>query len=101
MFEEKGIQLDPRLVAEGDHRVEGGYDAMQRILDSGTHPTAVACSNDLTAIGAMEAIYERGLRIPEDISIVGFDDIQLSAYAHPGLTTLGVPPPQNWPAPRS
>ena len=64
---------------------------MARILDSGAPPTAVLCSNDLTAIGAMGAIYEHRLRIPEDISVVGYDGIQLSAFTHPGLTTLSVP----------
>jgi DNA-binding LacI/PurR family transcriptional regulator len=79
------------LMEEGDHRVEGGHAAMQRILRSGSRPTAVMTSNDLTAIGAMGAIHEAGLRIPEDISIVGFDDIELSAYTQPALTTLHVP----------
>lgn len=76
---------------EGDHRTEGGYSAMLRILDANpSPPTAVATSNDLTAIGAMGAIHERGLRIPQDISIVGFDGIELSAYTMPALTTLSV-----------
>lgn len=76
---------------EGDHRVEGGHHAMQRILSSGDRlPTAVLTSNDLTAIGAMGAIHEAGLRIPEDISVVGFDGIELSAYTQPALTTLVV-----------
>jgi DNA-binding LacI/PurR family transcriptional regulator len=64
---------------------------MQRILASGKHPTAVLASNDLTAIGAMGAIHEARLRIPEDISVIGFDDIELSAYTQPALTTLHVP----------
>jgi len=64
---------------------------MLRILDANpSPPTAVATSNDLTAIGAISAIHERGLRIPEDISIVGFDGIELSAYTMPALTTLSV-----------
>ncbi|MBE7158826.1 MAG: LacI family DNA-binding transcriptional regulator, partial [Rhodospirillales bacterium] len=77
---------------EADHRVEGGHHAMQRILRSGERrPTAVVTSNDLTAIGAMGAIHEAGLRIPEDISVVGFDGIELSAYTQPALTTMAVP----------
>jgi DNA-binding LacI/PurR family transcriptional regulator len=86
-----GLTGEPHLMQESDHRVEGGHAAMQRILSSGTHPTAVMASNDLTAIGAMGAIHEAGLRIPEDISVIGFDDIELSAYIQPGLTTLHVP----------
>ena len=64
---------------------------MQDLLRNGASVTAVVCSNDLTAIGAMETIYERGLRIPEDISVVGYDNILLSAYTRPGLTTVNVP----------
>lgn len=76
---------------EADHRVEGGHHAMQRILQSGERlPTAVVTSNDLTAIGAMGAIHEAGLRIPEDMSVVGFDGIELSAYTQPALTTMAV-----------
>ncbi|HEY4357044.1 MAG TPA: LacI family DNA-binding transcriptional regulator [Acidobacteriaceae bacterium] len=88
---EHGVASDPRFVQEGDHRVEGGRAAMQRILDSGKLPTAVMASNDLTAIGAMGALHDAGLRIPEDISVIGFDDIELSAYTRPALTTLQVP----------
>ncbi len=89
--QQAGHVMDPHRIAQGDHRVEGGYCAMEQIFTSGITFTAVLCSNDLTAIGAMESIYERGLRIPEDISIVGYDDIQLSGYTHPGLTTVAVP----------
>ena len=64
---------------------------MMRILESGSLPTAILGSNDLTAIGAMGAIHEKGLAIPGDISVVGFDDIELSAYTLPALTTVHVP----------
>jgi DNA-binding LacI/PurR family transcriptional regulator len=86
-----GLAGEPHLVQEGDHRVEGGHAAMQRILRAGERPTAVLASNDLTAIGAMGAIHEAGLRIPDDISVIGFDDIELSAYTQPSLTTVHVP----------
>jgi DNA-binding LacI/PurR family transcriptional regulator len=86
-----GLNVEPHWTQEGDHRVEGGHQAMQRILKSGPRPTAVLASNDLTAIGAMGAIHESGLEIPRDISVVGFDDIQLSAYTQPALTTIHVP----------
>lgn len=85
---------EPDLIQEGNHRVDGGHDAMKRILDSkspGTRPTAVIASNDMTAIGAMGAIAESGLRVPEDISVIGFDDIQLSAFTSPPLTTVSLP----------
>lgn len=86
-----GLTGESNLVQEGNHRVEGGYAAMLRILKSGKPPTAVVASNDLTAIGAMGAIHEHGLNIPNDISVIGFDGIELSAYTQPALTTVHVP----------
>lgn len=88
---EQGVTIRRGWLEEGDHRVEGGHHAMMRILQSGRLPTAVLGSNDLTAIGAMGAIHEKGLDIPGDISVVGFDDIELSGYTLPALTTLHVP----------
>lgn len=85
------LDANPNLIQEGNHRVNGGREAMKRILDSGAQPTAVMASNDLTAIGAMGAITEAGLCVPEDISVVGYDDIQLSAYTMPPLTTVSLP----------
>lgn len=78
-------------VQRGNHRPDGGYQAMLRLLELKERPTAVLTSNDLTAIGAMGAIFEVGLRIPEDISIIGFDDIQLGSYTAPPLTTVRLP----------
>ncbi|MFV0253384.1 MAG: LacI family DNA-binding transcriptional regulator [Beutenbergiaceae bacterium] len=70
-------------------RPESGYAAAQELLDSyGEVVTAIACGNDELALGAMRAIAERGLRVPDDISIVGFDDNPLAAYCNPGLTTV-------------
>jgi DNA-binding LacI/PurR family transcriptional regulator len=88
---EQGVTIRRSWLQEADHRVEGGHHAMMRILASGRLPTAVLGSNDLTAIGAMGAIREKGLDIPGEISVVGFDDIELSAYTVPPLTTLHVP----------
>ena len=84
------LDSDPKLMAEGNHKVDGGHDAMARILAFGVKPTAVLASNDLTAIGAMGAIAEAGLRVPEDISVIGYDDIQLSAFTMPPLTTVSL-----------
>ncbi|MGC2617798.1 MAG: LacI family DNA-binding transcriptional regulator [Acidobacteriaceae bacterium] len=75
-------------VEEGNHQVDGGHEAMARLLDGPRRVTAVLASNDMTAIGALGAIHERGLRVPEDISIVGFDDIAISAFTQPALTTV-------------
>jgi LacI family transcriptional regulator len=85
------LSAKAEYVQEGNHRPDGGYRAMQRILALEHRPTAVLTSNDLTAIGAMGAIFEAGLRIPQDISIIGFDDIQLSAFTEPPLTTVRIP----------
>jgi DNA-binding LacI/PurR family transcriptional regulator len=85
------LDSDPSLIQEGNHSVDGGHDAMNRILNSRARPTAVMASNDLTAIGAIGAIAEAGLRVPEDISVVGFDDIHLSAFTIPPLTTVRLP----------
>lgn len=61
---------------------------MERLLAGGDPPTAVIASNDLTAIGAIAALHQRGLAVPEDVSVVGFDDIEISAVLHPALTTV-------------
>jgi LacI family transcriptional regulator len=89
-LERKRLRLDPALIAAGDHRMGGGHDAMARLLAQPRRPTAVLASNDLTAIGAMGAIFEQGLGVPEDISVIGFDDIDLSAFTQPPLTTVRV-----------
>ena len=90
-MEERGLEVPAAWVQEGNHRVEGGRDAMRRMLaatEDGVRPTAVMGSNDLTAIGMLGAMHEAGLRVPEDMSLVGYDDIQLSEYTQPALTTL-------------
>ncbi len=83
-----GIDEDKRLVEEGDHTVDGGLNAMTRMLASGCSPTAVLTSNDLTAIGTMRAVRRAGLSVPHDISVVGFDDIRLAEFTEPPLTTV-------------
>ncbi|HEX4156568.1 MAG TPA: LacI family DNA-binding transcriptional regulator [Acidobacteriaceae bacterium] len=90
-LKDHGLPVPAGWLQEGDHRVEGGHHAMKQILKSGDLPTAVMGSNDLTAIGAMGAIHESGLQVPGDISVIGFDDIELSGYTSPALTTLHVP----------
>lgn len=80
-----------RLIARGNHSVTGGYKAACHLLQTCPEMTAVVCSNDLSAFGALQAAYEMGLRVPQDLSVIGYDDIQLSAYAHPALTTVSVP----------
>jgi LacI family transcriptional regulator len=83
-----GIRDRQRIIVEGNHRVDGGDAAMAKLLALPLPPTAVLASNDLTAIGALRAIRRAGLRVPDDISVVGFDDIELSQYTQPPLTTI-------------
>ena len=83
-----GIKADPKLVREGTHTAEGGQHAMAAILRSPKRPTAVVCSNDWTAIGALHALDAAGLRVPVDVSLVGFDDIPLASYTSPPLTSV-------------
>jgi len=77
-------------VVHGNHQVEGGAQAAQTLLAHSPVPTAILCSNDLTAIGAMNALAEAGVRVPEDVSVVGFDDIGSARLAHPPLTTVNL-----------
>ncbi|HMD87858.1 MAG TPA: LacI family DNA-binding transcriptional regulator [Anaerolineaceae bacterium] len=86
---ERGITPDSDLVAEGDFTDAGGYFAMQRLLPH--RPDAVFAASDMMAIGAMRAIQEAGLLIPEDIAVIGYDDIPLAARTSPQLTTVRQP----------
>lgn len=83
-----GIRDHSRSTIEGNHKIDGGETAMMQLLSLAHPPTAVLTSNDLTAIGALRAISRAGLRVPEDISVVGFDDIELSQFTQPPLTTI-------------
>jgi LacI family transcriptional regulator len=76
-------------VTEAENYTEqGGYQGMQELLRSPQPPTAIFAANDLMAIGAMQAVREAGLRIPEDVAVAGFDDIPAAALVNPGLTTI-------------
>lgn len=85
---EAEIAEDPQFLVEGNHKIDGGEDAMRRLLALIQPPTAVLTSNDLTAYGAMRAIFGSGRRVPDDISVVGFDDIAFSTFTQPPLTTV-------------
>jgi DNA-binding LacI/PurR family transcriptional regulator len=76
------------MIEKGDHRIEGGATAMRSLLKLPQRPTAVVASNDLTAIGALRAILDAGLRVPNDISLIGFDDISFAHLTQPPLTTV-------------
>lgn len=83
-----GIRENQQVLVHGNHKVDGGQAAMREILAMANRPTAVLTSNDLTAIGALHAIFNAGLSVPEDISVIGFDDIELTQFTQPPLTTV-------------
>ena len=83
-----GIPLNPVWMIEGNHTLDGGRDAMNHILALEDGPTAIICSNDLTAIGVQHALFEANLKVPDDLSLIGFDDVHLAEYTIPPLTTV-------------
>jgi LacI family transcriptional regulator len=89
-LKECGIVPNPAWIIEGDHTMEGGISAMERLLDANKKqmPTAVMCSNDMTAIGVLHLLYRAGLRVPDDISVIGFDDIHIAEMTIPPLTSV-------------
>ncbi len=85
----RGIVPDPNLIVEGDFTEAGGYSAMQRLLPH--TPDAVFAASDTMAVGALRALREAGRRVPEDIALVGFDDMPFAAHTDPPLTTVRQP----------
>lgn len=90
-LENAGLPFNPEYVVHGDGRSEGGYEAAAQLLSLKNRPTAVFCYNDMTALGALGAIRAQGLRVPEDISVVGFDDLFVAQVSNPSLTTIRQP----------
>ncbi|HEY1405991.1 MAG TPA: substrate-binding domain-containing protein, partial [Spirochaetota bacterium] len=88
---EKGIPVDDRYLIHSNLCPRGGYASFTELMKLENPPTAVFCYNDYTAIGAMRAASDLSLRIPDDVSIVGFDDMDLSKYVVPRLTTVSQP----------
>ena len=86
----QGLSSREGWIVDGDFKIEGGKSAMARILAQPEIPTAVLTANDLTAIGALRTAREKGLRVPEDISIAGCDDIDMADIVNPPLTTLRI-----------
>ena len=87
-IQECGISPDPSRIIEGDHTLEGGVAAAEKLLALPNLPTGVLCSNDMTAIGVLHKLYRTGLRVPDDISLIGFDDIHIAEVMMPPLTTI-------------
>ncbi|MFC3342470.1 LacI family DNA-binding transcriptional regulator [Paenibacillus abyssi] len=86
-----GIAYDSSLVQMGDYQIESGHDAMNKLLVMSNPPDAVFVANDLMALGAMDIISDRGLKIPDDIGIIGFDGLQLGSVVKPKLSTVAQP----------
>jgi LacI family transcriptional regulator len=84
-----GIPVNPDLILSGDFMEEGGYTAMQRLIPR--HPQAIFCASDAMAVGALRALREASLRVPEDVAVTSFDDLPFSAHAEPPLTTVRQP----------
>lgn len=85
---EIGLEISAELIVEGDHTMEGGMRALGKLMRQRHRPTAVVCSNDMTAIGVMREAYDLGIVVPRDLSVVGFDNIRLSEFMSPPLTTV-------------
>ncbi|MEO8155357.1 MAG: substrate-binding domain-containing protein [Rhizobacter sp.] len=88
---EAGLSVTPELIVQGDFLESGGLLAMNRLFDSGQPFTALFAANDQTAFGARVAMYRRGIRVPDDLSLVGVDDLPAAAYLTPPITTVRQP----------
>jgi LacI family transcriptional regulator len=92
VLHDAGIRFDRSLVREGDWWQESGTQHAAALLDLPKPPTAIFCANDWMAMGAYEAARDRGLRIPDDLAIVGFDNrTEIADHLRPGLTTVALP----------
>jgi len=88
---DSNLPVDLSIVVHGDYRYQGGVDAMKKLLSVDPELTALFSCNDMMALGAIRTVYNFGLKIPEDISIIGFDDIPLAKSSYPALTTMAQP----------
>jgi LacI family transcriptional regulator len=85
---ELGLKVPAGHIVEGDHTMEGGMAAIEGLVSHAQLPTAVVCSNDMTAIGVLRAAYMEGLRVPQDLSVIGLDDIDFAEFTLPPMTTI-------------
>ncbi|KOE81607.1 substrate-binding domain-containing protein [Vibrio aestuarianus] len=88
---EAGLEINPQWIVESDFECEGGYEAFNRMLEKGPLPSSIFVSNDMMAMGVLNAAHEKGIRIPEDVSIMGYDDIHIARFMSPALTTVHQP----------
>lgn len=87
-MEEKKLPIQKKWIIECDHTLKGGVVGFGKLQALNGRPTAVICSNDMTAIGVLRAVYLQGLRVPEDLSVIGLDDIDFAEFTLPPLTTI-------------
>lgn len=85
------LPFDPALVRDGDWMSGTGFEATRSLMAGPRPPTALFCANDLMALGAMEALAQLGLKVPDDVSVMGYDDQEISRHTHPPLTTMVLP----------
>lgn len=90
-LKELRLTINPKNIVNTQLSTSGGYNGMKKLLDNKTNTTAIFCANDITAIGALKAVTEKGLHVPEDISIISIDDIDMAQYVSPMLTTIHIP----------
>ncbi len=90
-MQEAGIPVDEELILRGNFDYESGYRAAETLLSLSPRPTAIFACNDLTAVGVLSAANRLGLRVPEDLSVVGYDDVRLASFTVPLLTTVQQP----------
>jgi DNA-binding LacI/PurR family transcriptional regulator len=90
-YSDEVAEVRPELVVHGDGCPEGGLAAMESLLALRRPPTAVFCYNDMTAVGALRCLHSHRVRVPEDISVIGFDDLTISRFLEPPLTTIRQP----------
>ena len=88
---ERGVSLEPPLLLEAEYKIDSGAVAMRRLVSHGDRPTAIICGNDVLAAGAILAARRMRLAIPTDLSVTGFDNIDLARLLDPPLTTVHVP----------
>jgi LacI family transcriptional regulator len=87
-MEAAGLAIQKKWIIECDHTLKGGVAGFGQLQELSTRPTAILCSNDMTAIGVLRAAYMEGLRVPQDVSVIGLDDIAFAEYTLPPLTTI-------------
>jgi len=86
-----GLRPEPALIREGNFKQDSGREMTRKLLELSPRPTALFCTNNLMTVGAMQTLHERGVRIPTDLSLVGYDDMEWWTLTHPPLTTVGQP----------